>query len=265
MQIRMSPLWMQVVILLTREILQVVVHWLNDSCDSNDSKTWFSFSFNSLIHTQKKKIKLPIFYQVVFSITFWVSITFAGYSLLICILFKLSWLETLCVLMTESQFGCTFQNLTNWPEIGICKYFLCIFLWLHNKCYYILSRGSRLNSKTHSTKRQGGGSSPLVRTSLKILSCPPSAPLLRLRPVVPWWRGPEHHLHLHPVTACEWRGLRRRPPEELSHSGPAGSGSPPACVLHLSPDRDQVPLCLQPQRPLQHLPGTRTSTRGKKN
>lgn len=84
---------------------------------------------------------------------------------------------------------------------------------------------------------------------------PSTAPLLSLRPIFSRSRGPEHHLHLHPVTAPERRGLQCHPAEELPHPGPVSSGPAPAHFLHLPPHRSQVPLHLQPARPFQHIPG----------
>lgn len=88
-----------------------------------------------------------------------------------------------------------------------------------------------------------------------------TAPLLRLCPVFSRAGGPQHHLHLHPAAAPARRWLQPRPPEELPPPGPVSPGSAPARRLHLPPHRSQVPLHLQPARPLQHISGS-TQTAG---
>lgn len=84
------------------------------------------------------------------------------------------------------------------------------------------------------------------------------AALLCVRPVVSWSRSLDHHLHLHPVPAPEKGRLYGCPAEELPLTGPARSSRPPACLLHLPPHCNQVPLYFQPARPLEHIPGDDT-------
>lgn len=101
-------------------------------------------------------------------------------------------------------------------------------------------------------------SGPNFNMVLSVYAASPStAPLLCLRPVLSWSRGLEHHLHLHPVSAPERRGLQRSPTEELPHPGPVSLGPAPEHLLHLPPHCSQVPLHLQPARPLQHIPGNK--------
>lgn len=84
---------------------------------------------------------------------------------------------------------------------------------------------------------------------------PSVAALLCLCPVVSRSRGLEHHLYLHPCPARERRGLQPRPAEELPHPGPVSPGPTSTHLLHLPTHCSQVPLYLQPARPLQHIPG----------
>lgn len=84
---------------------------------------------------------------------------------------------------------------------------------------------------------------------------PSVAALLCLCPVVSRSRGLEHHLYLHPCSARERRGLQPRPAEELPHPGPVSPGPTSTHLLHLPTHCSQVPLYLQPARPLQHIPG----------
>lgn len=84
---------------------------------------------------------------------------------------------------------------------------------------------------------------------------PSVAALLCLCPVVSRSRGLEHHLYLHPCSARERRGLQPRPAEELPHPGPVSPGPTSTHLLHLPTHCSQVPLYLQPTRPLQHIPG----------
>lgn len=84
---------------------------------------------------------------------------------------------------------------------------------------------------------------------------PAIAALLCFRPVFSGTRGLEHHLHLHPVPASQRRGLYHCLTQKLPNPSQIGSGSTPACLLHIPPHRSQIPLHLQPARPLQHIPG----------
>lgn len=84
---------------------------------------------------------------------------------------------------------------------------------------------------------------------------PSVAALLCLCPVVSRSRGLEHHLYLHPCPARERRGLQPRPAEELPNPGPVSPGPTSTHLLHLPTHCSQVPLYLQPARPLQHIPG----------
>lgn len=87
---------------------------------------------------------------------------------------------------------------------------------------------------------------------------PSVAALLCLCPVVSRSRGLEHHLYLHPCPARERRGLQPRPAEELPNPGPVSPGPTSTHLLHLPTHCSQVPLYLQPARPLQHIPGENT-------
>lgn len=84
---------------------------------------------------------------------------------------------------------------------------------------------------------------------------PSVAALLCFCPVVSRSRGLEHHLYLHPCSARERRGLQPRPAEELPNPGPVSPGPTSTHLLHLPTHCSQVPLYLQPARPLQHIPG----------
>lgn len=84
---------------------------------------------------------------------------------------------------------------------------------------------------------------------------PSVAALLCFCPVVSRSRSLEHHLYLHPCSARERRGLQPRPAEELPHPGPVSPGPTSTHLLHLPTHCSQVPLYLQPARPLQHIPG----------